>query len=60
MQAVFVPQKLEILDALTKLGEELTETERKFAEENSGSAAKHFVAAKAGISEEALAKTIRS
>ncbi len=51
---------MEILLALTKLGENLSETEKKFMEENSDSAAKHFSAAKSGVSQEALSKTIRS
>jgi hypothetical protein len=59
VQALFIPQKMEILLALTKLGENLSETEKKFLEENSDSAAKHFSAAKSGVSQEALSKTIR-
>jgi hypothetical protein len=59
VQALFIPQKMEILLALTKLGENLSETEKKFMEDNSDSAAKHFSAAKSGVSQEALSKTIR-
>ena len=54
-------QKLEILDALAKLGEVLTRDEQIFLAEHADSAAKHFAAAKNGnISEAALSKTIKT
>ena len=57
----FVQQKLEILDALAKLGEVLTRDEQIFLAEHADSAAKHFAAAKNGnISEAALSKTINT
>ena len=43
-------QKLEILDALAKLGEVLTRDEQIFLAEHADSAAKHFAAAKMATS----------
>jgi hypothetical protein len=58
IQAVFVRQKLDILEALANLNEDLTAAEVQFREAHADGAAKHFAAAKSGnISQAALAKT---